>query len=80
MTSRYRTAAGSRVAISGKYRGIVEIEFDWFEEGACCEARPVVVGEMLTWSCACCRDGGSAALIPVARDGRAREGVDGRAI
>ena len=77
MSSHYRTAAGSRVTISGKYRGIVETMFDWFEEGACCEAYPVVVGEMLTWSCACCRDGGSAALIPVTRDGRAWGGLTG---
>lgn len=36
----YRSEAGSEVKVSGKHMGIVEIDFDWFEEGACCDAEP----------------------------------------
>jgi hypothetical protein len=59
---RYRTASGSRVEISGEHRGISVIEFDWFEEGACIEARPSAeTGDrdepMLYWFCECHGDG-----------------------
>jgi len=55
---RYRSAAGSLVEISGEHRGITTIVFDWFEEGACIEARPVAeVSDRrypwLSWSCDC---------------------------
>jgi len=58
----YRTAAGSIVEVSGRYNGIHDITFDWFEEGACCEAYPVAElsskdEPMLTWSCGCCGSG-----------------------
>jgi hypothetical protein len=59
--TRYRTPAGSRVTITGEHRGITEIVFDWFEEGACPEAHPAVeifLGEaMLVWGCGCCEPG-----------------------
>ena len=64
--TRYITERGSSVEVSGAYNGIHDILFDWFEEGACCEAHPVaeIHGDdaMLIWSCACCPDGGSARL------------------
>lgn len=66
MSKHYRTAAGSEVEISGKHNGIVTIDFDWFEENACPEARPVADtlhpdDPVLTWCCPCC-DPGAARL------------------
>jgi hypothetical protein len=65
MAETYRTERGSRVEISGKHRGISVIDFDWFEEGACFEAKRNVVAEVysrrdepyLFWSCDCCEPG-----------------------
>ena len=62
MSEKYRTDAGSRVEISGAHRGISVIEWDWFEEGACPEARPVAdvsdrAEPILIWSCECCGAG-----------------------
>jgi hypothetical protein len=67
--STYRTAAGSLVEVSGAHRGIIAITFDWFEEGACCEAHPCEdlsdAGEpWLRWHCECC-GGGYARLARV---------------
>jgi len=64
---RYRTERGSMVEISGIHRGISEVTFDWFEEGACREAHPVADVKcrddaLLTWSCECCGTG-SARLV-----------------
>jgi len=58
-TIRYSTAHGSRVEISGRHRGIVTIDFDWFEEGACVEAHPSCetmdpTDAWLYWQCECC--------------------------
>ena len=58
----YRTAAGSRVEISGVHRGISMIDWDWFEEGACRGARPAAdvsdrADPMLCWYCDCCQPG-----------------------
>jgi hypothetical protein len=66
-TENYRTARGSRVEISGAHRGISVINWDWFEEGACIEARPVAEVNSrddphLFWSCDCC-GAGQAPLI-----------------
>ena len=66
MSEHYSTAAGSRVEISGKHRSISTIDFDWFEEGACVEAKRNVNVELgdeprLHWYCDCC-GGGSAPL------------------
>lgn len=36
----FRSVAGSTVTISGKYQGIFTIDWDWFEEGACCDSQP----------------------------------------
>ena len=60
---RYRTKAGSIVEISGKYSSKVSVEFDWFEEIACCDCRvnPYPDDGRLTWSCEYC-GGGSAEL------------------
>lgn len=54
----YRTAAGSTVEVSGAHSGIIDIVFDWFEEGVCCEARvytdaPDRDEPRLRWSCEC---------------------------
>lgn len=71
MAERWTTASGSTVEVSGAHRGIWTVEFDWFEEGACYEARLSPVpdlaegDERLTWSCDCCGTG-SARLRPVA--------------
>lgn len=60
----YRTAHGSRVEISGRHMGIVTIDFDWLEEGACIESKRNVLAETrdpedawLFWSCKCCGGG-----------------------
>ena len=50
---RYRTAAGSEVTVSGKYGGIYDFDFDWFEEGACVEAAPYILDDCLCWACDC---------------------------
>ena len=61
----YRTAAGSEMWISGDYGGISRVNFDWLEEGACCdcEAQPYEFDGMLSWHCEEC-GGGSAQLYP----------------
>lgn len=61
----YRTAAGSQMWISGDHGGRSVVEFDWVEEGACCDcqAQPYEVDGMLTWHCDEC-DGGCAQLYP----------------
>ncbi len=65
MSKKYHTLHGTTVEISGKYDGIVEIDFDWVEEaGACCDCRdPYVSDETLSWFCDVC-DGGTALLYP----------------
>ena len=60
----YHTEAGSLVTLSGKFYGASNILFDWFEEGACIEARPTVdmsdANEpWLIWECECCGQGQS---------------------
>ena len=62
----YTTLAGSVVSISGAHAGIVEVSFDWLEEGACveCVVDPYPSDGRLTWSCAEC-GGGSASLAPI---------------
>lgn len=64
---RYRTASGSTVKVVGAHAGIVDILFDWIEEGACIEANPVAEisdpgDAILTWWCDCC-GAGNAALV-----------------
>lgn len=67
----YRTEAGSTVTISGAHSGISRVEFDWLEEGGCCECAvngyPVENddGLYLTWACNEC-GGGRAKLALVA--------------
>lgn len=61
-TERYRTAKGSTVEISSQHRGISTIYFDWFEEGACIEAKPTCdvsdpADGWLYWQCECCEHG-----------------------
>lgn len=65
----YRTEHGSTVRVSGKHRGIISIEFDWFEEDACPDAHPTAdVSDphdpVLSWECDCCGYG-EARLIPL---------------
>lgn len=70
----YRTAAGSEVEITGKYGGIVRIDFDRYEEDNCCMDCVVNLdfeeenGEYyLSWYCDYC-DGGMAKLIKINGD------------
>lgn len=62
----YRTAAGSEMWISGKHGGKSTVEFDWFEEDACCDCQPEPYDcdGRLIWHCDEC-GGGSAELMPV---------------
>lgn len=58
MAEDYRTAAGSRVQVSGKHRGIFTVSFDWWEERACIEATPAAdvsdpADAWLRWECPC---------------------------
>ncbi|PWB94629.1 hypothetical protein [Methylosinus sporium] len=69
MVERYRTAAGSTVEVSGEFRGIFEITFDWLEEGACIEVRSSVTVDLrdeprLYWRCDCHGER-SAPLVPI---------------
>jgi hypothetical protein len=60
----YRTKAGSTLTISGKHSGIAEVEFDWLEEGACCDCQANAYPDddgFLTWDCDEC-GGGKAEL------------------
>ena len=60
----YKTANGSEMWVTGKFAGISEIEFDWFEEpNACFDCRPEPYDEdgYLIWHCDEC-DGGKAKL------------------
>ena len=49
---------GSTLKISGKFNGIYDIDFDWFEEGACCEGHPKFNEDMdepaIIVYCECC--------------------------
>jgi len=65
---KYKTEAGSTVIISGKYSGVSEIEFDWYEEKACADCKPEPYPEefnpddwRLVWYCDFC-NGGNAKL------------------
>ena len=60
----YRTEAGSIVEITGKHCGVVSVDFDWFEEGGCCDCVPEPYPEedLLVWNCVLC-GGGSAKLF-----------------
>jgi len=55
------------------YGGVIDIEFDWLEEGACCDACPTVYDGVLSWSCDCCSDQGSADLIECKEEEEAGE-------
>jgi hypothetical protein len=67
---RLRTPNGSTVTISGKHMGIYSIDFDWFEEDACCDCEPDIDSSRATnwttliWGCCEC-SGGQAPLLPV---------------
>ena len=67
----YRTANGSEMWISGKVGGISEVSFDWLEESACCDCRPVAYAQdgRLAWECSEC-GGGSAELVLVEEPGK----------
>lgn len=55
---------GSKVTISGEHSGIVTIEFDWLEAGACIDCVPEVNRNerLLKWTCSE-HEGGSAELF-----------------
>lgn len=77
----YETKVGSTVTLRGKHGGIVEIDFDWVEEKACCECKPEYIDGCLSWSCDYC-DGGSAGLTKITEhvldpDGRFPGSPDG---
>lgn len=49
---------GSTVKVSGKHNGIFDIEFDWFEEGMCCDGHPTFNNDLgdpkIVVYCDCC--------------------------
>jgi len=64
----YQTPSGSILQISGQCGGIVEVNFDWLEEGGCidCQVQPYpeefgLNDWRLVWSCEVC-GGGNAKL------------------
>jgi len=62
----YKTAAGSEMRISGTHGGRSVVDFDWLEEGACCDCRVSAYehdGDLL-WECDYC-GGGRAQLVLV---------------
>ena len=68
---RYETNNGSILEISGHHGGIVKIQFDWFEEGACidceCQPYPELFANndwRIVWCCDVC-GGGNAKLHKV---------------
>lgn len=62
----YKTKAGSKMTVSGERGGISQVDFDWFEEGACidCEPEPYDSAGFLIWHCGEC-GGGRAKLVVV---------------
>ena len=67
---RLTTPNGSTVEISGKHKGIYEIDFDWFEEDHACidcevdiDASRDTGWTRLIWGCCECT-GGQAPLAP----------------
>ena len=65
---KFKTKAGSLVTITGRYGGIAEVDFDWFEEDACIDCEPDPYPEwpgeawILRWHCDFC-GGGKAELF-----------------
>ena len=53
---KYCTKNGSTMTISGQYGGRSVVEFDWLEEGGCCDcqAEPYEVDGDLVWHCDYC--------------------------
>jgi hypothetical protein len=69
LVERFQTPKGSTVEVSGRWRGIIEIDFDWLEEAGCSEAHPNMDAPdpedpLLGWSCAC-HGSGSARMVRV---------------
>lgn len=69
-TRPMRTDAGSTVKLSGAHGGIVDIDFDWFEEDHACidclvdiDATRDTNFYLLVWDCETC-GGGAAELTP----------------
>jgi hypothetical protein len=56
---KYKTKAGSTLSVSGEHGGIYELDFDWVEEGACCDCKPdpVPYDGYLVWYCEICGGG-----------------------
>ncbi len=81
----YRTDNGSTLEVSGRHGGRVLASFDWFEEGACCDAEcnpyPVEWDDdewHLTWRCDCHGEG-HARLHPAKTEGLDEVGEQGLA-
>ena len=62
----YRTENGSTMKVHGKTGGKSSVEFDWIEEGACCDCQPEAYDTdgYLVWHCIYC-GGGRAKLYRV---------------
>lgn len=62
----YRTNNGSTVEITGRHCGVTRVEFDWLEEGGCCDCVVEVYpdGDELCWHCDAC-GGGAAKLFRI---------------
>jgi len=54
----YMSENGSKVKEFGKHLGAYEIDFDWFEDGACIEGAPIWDKEekCILSACGCCDD------------------------
>lgn len=61
---RYRTEKGSTMKVYGRYAGKSQVNFDWLEEGACCDCKPEPYDDegSLVWHCDQC-GGGKAKLF-----------------
>lgn len=64
------TPNGSKVKVEGAHKGIVTVDFDWFEEDACIDCEPDIDEtrhcgfHRLHWACESC-GGASARLTPI---------------
>ena len=67
---KFMTPSGSTVTVTGEHKGIVTVDFDWFEEEACIDCTPDIDEtracgfHRLHWTCESC-EGGSARLTPL---------------
>lgn len=70
---KFKSAAGSTVTVSGKHQGVFTIDFDWFEEGACCDSYPDFNNDFANPAITACCECHEPMRIDLHREDLARE-------